>query len=110
MAIKTIGLRVSIPTSAHERGLYMKIPKGYQVQDAKSKDYVLKLNNNIYGQKQAGRVWNQFLTGKLVKGNMINVFSTAKMSYTYYTLMTPLQRNHQYLKSMKQSKLSRALN
>ena len=45
----------------------MKIPKGYQVQDATSKDYVLKLNNNMYGQKQAGRVWNQFLTGKLVK-------------------------------------------
>ena len=45
----------------------MKIPKGYQVQDAKSKDYVLKLNNNMYGQKQAGRVWNQFLTGETGK-------------------------------------------
>ncbi len=30
-----------------------------------SKDHVLKLLKNIYGQKQAGRVWNSFLVDKL---------------------------------------------
>jgi hypothetical protein len=35
--------------------------------DSNPKDYVLKLHCNIYGQKQAGRVWNQFLVSKLVK-------------------------------------------
>jgi Reverse transcriptase (RNA-dependent DNA polymerase). len=32
-----------------------------------TKDYVLKLKRNVYGQKQAGRVWNKYLVDKLVK-------------------------------------------
>jgi hypothetical protein len=31
-----------------------------------SKDHVLKLEKNIYGQKQAGRVWNSYLMDKLM--------------------------------------------
>jgi hypothetical protein len=50
-----------------EKTLYMKIPKGIDLEcDSDPKDYVLKLHRNIYGQKQAGRVWNQFLVSKLV--------------------------------------------
>ena len=34
----------------------------------KNKDeYVLKLNKNVYGQKQAGRVWNKYLEKKLIE-------------------------------------------
>jgi hypothetical protein len=29
-------------------------------------DYVLKLNRNVYGQKQVGSVWNKYLVDKLV--------------------------------------------
>ena len=29
-------------------------------------DYVLKLRHNVYGQTQAGRVWNQYLVDHLV--------------------------------------------
>ena len=43
----------------------MIIPKGYQLQEGKNKDYTLKLKKNLYGKKQAGRVWNQFLVQKL---------------------------------------------
>ena len=51
-----------------ERTLYMKIPAGVELEDgSNTKDYVLKLHRNIYGQKQAGRVWNQYLVSKLVK-------------------------------------------
>ena len=51
-----------------ERTLYMKIPAGVTLEDDEDpRDYVLKLHRNIYGQKQAGRVWNQFLVRKLVK-------------------------------------------
>ena len=64
---KQLDYVLAFPQAPIERDLYMKIPKGYQVQDANSKDYVLKLNNNLYGQKQAGRVWNQFLTEKLIQ-------------------------------------------
>ncbi len=48
------------PQAPVETELYMEIPKGFQVGEDKNK-YVLKLIRNIYGQKQAGRVWHQFL-------------------------------------------------
>jgi len=50
-----------------ENELYMKIPKGMDLTDgANPSDFVLKIHRNIYGQKQAGRVWNQYLVRKLV--------------------------------------------
>ena len=51
-----------------EKTLYMRTPSGMRLEDnSDPRDYVLKLHRNIYGQKQAGRVWNQFLVQKLVK-------------------------------------------
>ncbi len=54
-----------------ERDLYMKLPAGFTlsdrtITDQDRKDYVLKLEKNLYGQKQAGRVWNSFLVDKLI--------------------------------------------
>jgi hypothetical protein len=46
-----------------ERELYMKIPKGLEVDEDDS--YCLKLKKNLLGQKQAGRVRNQHLVEKL---------------------------------------------
>ena len=43
----------------------MEIPKGFEIEGGDKKDYVLKLHRNIYGQVQAGRVWNNHLTSKL---------------------------------------------
>ena len=43
--------------------LYMKLPKGFELDTPG--DYVLKLKKNLFGQKQAGRVWNQHLVDKL---------------------------------------------
>jgi hypothetical protein len=45
--------------------MYMKIPKGFEVSKAQAEEYVLKLRKNLYGQKQAGRVWNKHLVSKL---------------------------------------------
>jgi hypothetical protein len=46
----------------------MKIPAGVEIEDGSAtKDHVLKIHRNIYGQKQAGRVWNQYLVRKLVQ-------------------------------------------
>ena len=47
-------------------------------------DYVLKLHHNVHGQKQAGRVWNQYLVTHLVNtleyvsyhGNVVYVLYT----------------------------------
>ena len=45
----------------------MQVPKGFEVENSNSKDYVLKLHHNFYGQKQVGQVWNQYLVEKLTK-------------------------------------------
>ena len=48
-----------------ECDMYMELPPGIETQHGNSKDYVLKLLANLYGQKQAGRVWNQYMVDKL---------------------------------------------
>jgi hypothetical protein len=56
--------------------MYMKLPQGIQVAEGDSMDYVLKLLKNIYGLKQAGQVWNEYLVEKLTslgyKASMID--------------------------------------
>ena len=62
---KQLDYVLAFPQAPIERELYMSIPKGYQVPEGHNKDYALKLNKNLYGQKQAGRVWNDYLIKKL---------------------------------------------
>jgi hypothetical protein len=51
-----------------EKTLYMRVPAGVVIEGGGDpKEYVLQIHRNIYGQKQAGRVWNQYLVKKLVK-------------------------------------------
>jgi Reverse transcriptase (RNA-dependent DNA polymerase) len=46
--------------------MYMAIPRGCELPpEYNSKDYCLKLKKNIYGQKQAGRVWLKHLESGL---------------------------------------------
>jgi hypothetical protein len=47
-----------LPSSSHW-------PQGVKTTTGNSKDHVLKLLKNIYGQKQAGGVWNSFLVDEL---------------------------------------------
>ncbi len=46
--------------------IYMELPQGIQTKHGNSKDHILKLEKSIYGQKQAGRIWNSFLVDKLM--------------------------------------------
>ena len=39
----------------------MRLPQGYQRRVMTRKTHALKLIRNVYSQKQAGRVWNQFM-------------------------------------------------
>ena len=55
---------LAFPQAPVDRECYMEIPKGIRTKN--KGDYVLKVEKNIYGQKQAGRVWNQHLVRKLV--------------------------------------------
>ena len=70
--------------------LYMAIPKGFEVQ-GEGQDYVLKLKKNLFGQKQAGRVWNQHLVNKLKEVGFIPseidecLFYKGKSVFVLYT-------------------------
>ena len=57
------------PQAPIERPMYMNIPPEFQLKDHgryNNKEHALELHNNVYGQKQSGRVWNKFLVKKLV--------------------------------------------
>jgi len=58
---------LAFPQAPVEKEIYMKVPKGFKITGKNSEDYVLKLNQNVYGQKQAGRVWNKYLERILIK-------------------------------------------
>ena len=46
----------------------MNVPKGYKMKNTGSKSpHVLQLFKNLYGQKQAGRVWHQHIHGILIE-------------------------------------------
>jgi hypothetical protein len=49
--------------------IYMELTQGIETKTRNSKDHVLKLLKNIYGQKQAGHVWNEYLINKLASIN-----------------------------------------
>ena len=47
-----------------ERWCYMKILKVVELHS--DTEWVLKVNNNIFGQWQTEKLWNKFLVGKLI--------------------------------------------
>ena len=55
------------PEAPIEKEMYMKIPVGINIAKGEKEGFMLKMIRNIYGQKQAGRVWNKFLHNILLK-------------------------------------------
>ena len=49
----------AFPQALVEKEIYMRIPAGIQIKGDVDKDYALKKHRNIYGQRQAGHVWNK---------------------------------------------------
>ncbi len=50
----------------------MRLPAGFSIEgvnltEEEKKEHVLRLDKNLYGQKQAGRVWYQHLRKNLIK-------------------------------------------
>jgi hypothetical protein len=56
---------MAYPQAPIKMDIYMELPQGIQTKHGNSKEHVLKLEKNIYGQKQHGHVWNSFLVDKL---------------------------------------------
>jgi hypothetical protein len=89
---KQIDYVQAFPQAPVEKDLYMKIPKGFELEGGNTDNHVLRLNRNVYGQKQAGRVWNKYLVDKLVnvlkfKQSKVDecVFYRGKTLYVLYT-------------------------
>ena len=95
----------------------MKIPAGFEIENGKNLDCVLKIHRNIYGQKQAGRLWNQYLVNKLVnelgfKQSKVDkcVFYRGQTLYVLYTddsiLAGPIEKEiDQIIKDLRKAKL-----
>jgi Reverse transcriptase (RNA-dependent DNA polymerase) len=63
--VKTFDFVQAFPQAPSEADLYIDVPKGCHIEGDNSQ-WCLKVLNNVYGQKQAGRVWYQYLTNKLL--------------------------------------------
>ena len=88
-----------------DRDMCMEFPQGFQVPGGVGrKAYVLKLHRNLYGQKQAGRVWYKYLRKRLItKAGFVQ----SKHDECLFTLMTPywgLQNVTNWIKSLRPSK------
>jgi hypothetical protein len=67
MYLRQIDFVQAYPQAPIETDMYMELPQGIETRHGNSKDHVLKLLSNLYGQKQAGRVWNNYMVEKLHK-------------------------------------------
>jgi hypothetical protein len=65
LAMRQVDFIQAYPQAPIEFDMYMELPQGIETKTGNSKDHVLQLLSNLYGQKQAGRVWNQYLVDKL---------------------------------------------
>ena len=65
-ALCQVNFVMAYPKGPIKMDIYMELLQGIQTAHGNSKDHVLKLKKNIYGQKQAGRIWNLFLVDKLL--------------------------------------------
>ena len=61
---RQIDFVMAYPQAPIETPLWMEVPKGVTIygMPKDTSDYVLELKKNLYGQKQAGRVWYQHLS------------------------------------------------
>ena len=70
----------------------MALPHDKTTWLGRAKDKVLKLLWNIYGQKQAGHIWNEYVVSKLVqigfeKSNVDECVFFKDEVFLYYILM-----------------------
>jgi hypothetical protein len=64
-ALQQVDFVMAYPQAPIEMDIYRELPHGIQTKQGNSNEHILKLEKNIYEQKQAGRVWNSFLVDKL---------------------------------------------
>jgi hypothetical protein len=64
-ALHQVNFIIAYPQASIKMDMYMELPTGIHTKHRNSKDHILELLANIYGQKQASCVWNSYLVTKL---------------------------------------------
>ena len=65
---KQVDFVLAFPQADIECPMYMEIPEDFEFRGSR-KTHCLELKKNLYGQRQAGRVWNEYLhNGLLARG------------------------------------------
>jgi hypothetical protein len=64
-ALCQVDFVMAYPQAPIKMEMHMELPTSIHTKHGNSKDHILKLLANIYGQKQAGRVSNSYLVAKL---------------------------------------------
>jgi hypothetical protein len=64
-ATRQVDFVLAFPQADIECPMFMEIPRGFRFNGSR-RTHCLSLKKNLYGQKQAGRVWNEYLHDGLV--------------------------------------------
>jgi hypothetical protein len=64
---RQVDFLLAYPQADIEFDMYLDLPKGIETKHGNGNMHVSKLLKNLYGQKQASRVWNQYFTKGLTK-------------------------------------------
>jgi histone deacetylase 1/2 len=83
---RQIDFILAYPQALIEFDMYMELPKGVKMADGNCKTHVLKLLKNLYGQKQARRVWNQHLIKGLIRIGFLQSEIDECMIYHSHTI------------------------
>ncbi|KAL7483247.1 hypothetical protein ACHAW6_008894, partial [Cyclotella cf. meneghiniana] len=65
ISLQQVDFVQAYPEAPIKVDMYRELPKGIETHHGSSKDHVLMLLSNLYGQNQAGCVWNSYLVEKL---------------------------------------------
>jgi hypothetical protein len=79
---RQIDFVLAFPQADVECDLFMQLPRGLVFEGVDKFTHCLKLKKNLYGSKQAGRVWNQHLVNGLV--NTMNFQQSAVDECVFY--------------------------
>ena len=71
--------------------VFMEVPKGFEIEGASPKEFVLHVKKNVYGGKDSGRTWNEWMVERLLKAGFKQsnidpcVFTHGNAFYITYT-------------------------
>ena len=99
----------AFPQAPVEKEIYMRVPAGIKLSQGNSKDFALKMHKNIYGQRQAGRVWNKYLHRVLVEELKFEQSSIDECVYYRGEVIYLLYTDDSILASSSKSQLQKAI-